>query len=241
MNTEIDKTDSKQTSVSKSSIDVGYDKWLNYSELSFDMKYLLNIYYFYIISNKKFSFIIDSYFSGCKKQDFANDYKVGLLNPVSYNKKNLLQYYKSDNILMLKPFTGQKKIIFFCGCGHQQQNCGGYMMDDKEIVEYRKEHSHSEYFSVDVDLGMAPHALGIIGKCTFSFIPSDTIEEILFEGGRATSTSKLTNEISRLLCESGKIIDGTTYSKEDSIIATKIDGKLIFSKKYKNLKSYFKK
>lgn len=125
---------------------------------------------------------------------------------------------------MLKPYTGQKKIVFFCGCGQQQKNCGGYIISDNEI---------DEYFSVDIDLGMVPHALGIIGESSFSFIP-----EILFEGGRAKNPNKLESEINRLLCESGKLVDGTTYDLDDNILGEKINGKIKYYN-YKNLNDYF--
>jgi hypothetical protein len=217
------------------------NKSLYFSELSSDMKFLIKSYYYFLRNNKvKNPFYYELYFDGNISQDFVEDFQISLSEEIYYNQNYLFRYLVTDNLLMLKPYTGQKKIIFFCGCG-QQQSCNGTLFDEQIEDKYRKEHSHDEYFSVDCNLAMVPHAIGYIGNCTFSFIPSNSIEEILFEGGRAKPNDILTNELTRLLTESGKIIDDTAFYKKDKILAVKRDGKLKFNKYYTDLDDYFRK
>jgi hypothetical protein len=153
---------------------------------------------------------------------------ISLSKEILYDRDLLTKYFSSDKLLLLKPYTGQKKIIFFCGCGEQQNLLDGYY----------QEHTHEGYFSVDVDLNMVPHAIGYVGTCSFSFIPSGTINEILFEGGQAKPTELLEREVLRLLCEGGVLIDGTAALEEEKVLAVKENGKLVFNQFHEDLYDY---
>lgn len=207
-----------------------------YGQLSESTQIFLNHYLkFCKQHNSMFfeSFLKKMLFDDSSDQDFQSDYEVAVYENLPIEDEKLIdQYYETDNILIIRPYNNQTKLLTCCGFGRQQYNCGGYLMRCvDEINAYREKHQHEKdgYFTMDTTIGMVPDIIGNMETATFSFIPSDTITEYCIEGAGCEPTSSMINEMERILVEGGVCtFEPGSYENEGKYFAKKINGKLVF-------------
>jgi hypothetical protein len=171
---------------------------------------ILRIYKCYVESQRRIignDFFADfetyCYFNDDRNQLFITNYPLHLTEDIPITSSNPSQFIE-NNVIILRDYMNQKKLLGCCGYGKQQTECG-YVLDECEREEYRSKHNHSEYYTIDQCIGVAPDCIASFENATFPFINDGSIDEICFEGGRFQPTDIFMNEMKRILADGGVV------------------------------------
>jgi hypothetical protein len=120
---------------------------------------------------------------------------------IKNHKFDIYTIYRERQYLELRPYNGEKVLII--ACGNRRLDNGNLDIINnnshpkEEQIDFNLYHSHDNAYTIDMSLTANPSIVSTWEEKTFTTIPDNSFDFILFEGGARPHSNP--DEIERLL------------------------------------------
>lgn len=145
---------------------------------------------------------------------------------VTETKLNIDNSWKNNNIIVLRPYNGEKILVVGCG------NLYHYKEDENDEDHWKnfaKKHKHRNEYTINPDIEMNPSVCTEFGKTKLECIPDNVFNKVIFEGFCYDSYTDdleqyFISEIIRVLKDNGYLC--TNHGRRLKKVFVKQDNKL---------------